>query len=50
MASTAISSKAAVLLLLNHCLLLLLLFFVFVFLGVFGPCFVMQYLVSFLVL
>ena len=46
-ALAAVHSKAVVLLLLIHCLLLLPLFcggFVF------GPCFVVQYLVSFIVL
>ena len=46
-ASTAVSSKVMVLLLLIHCLLLLPLFYGG---SVFGSCFVIEYLVSFMML
>ena len=49
MTSAAVRSKVVALLLLSHCLLLLTLFLCF-FLCVFGPCFVMHYLVSLLFL
>ena len=49
-ALAGVRSKVVVLLLLIHCLLLLLLLHLLLWGCVFGPCFVMQFLVFFLVL